>query len=43
MKKLKVKKISEGTFNTTSIAKTTGEVNKVTYHLPGGKEQTITF
>ncbi|EJO17543.1 Cna protein B-type domain protein, partial [Streptococcus sp. BS35b] len=33
----------KGTFNTTSIAKTTGEVNKVTYHLPGGKDQTITF
>ncbi|QQC35383.1 Cna B-type domain-containing protein [Streptococcus oralis] len=32
-----------GTFNATSILKTTGEVNKVTYRLPGGKEQTITF
>ncbi|MCY7085417.1 Ig-like domain-containing protein, partial [Streptococcus oralis] len=32
-----------GTFNATSILKTTGEVNKVTYHLPGGKDQTITF
>lgn len=25
------------------MLKTTGEVNKVTYHLPGGKDQTITF
>ena len=33
----------KGTFNATSILKTTGEVNKVTYHLPGGKDQTITF
>ena len=33
----------KGTFNTTSMLKTTGEVNKVTYRLPGDKEQTITF
>ena len=32
-----------GTFNVTSMLKTTGEVNKVTYRLPGDKEQTITF
>ncbi|WP_125841455.1 Cna B-type domain-containing protein, partial [Streptococcus mitis] len=41
--KVESKQNIRGTFNATSILKTTGEVNKVTYRLPGDKEQTITF
>ena len=41
--KVEGKQNIRGTFNATSMLKTTGEVNKVTYRLPGDKEQTITF
>ena len=41
--KVESKQNIRGTFNVTSMLKTTGEVNKVTYRLPGDKEQTITF
>ena len=41
--KVESKQNIRGTFNATSMLKTTGEVNKVTYRLPGDKEQTITF
>ena len=40
--KVEGKQNIRGTFNATSMLKTTGEVNKVTYRLPGDKEQTIT-